>query len=77
MRLVTAFETTEPTIDHVIVWDDDVRLIAYAYQAGQVTRTTPLQTTDPRNAAAEARRAFGITTAQQWPQAQGVAWPTA
>jgi hypothetical protein len=64
MKLIAVIEAQRPGVDHVILWDDSDRLIAYAYEHGHVTKTRPLSTLDVTGAVRETLDAFQINDAQ-------------
>jgi hypothetical protein len=60
MRCVAAIQATRPGIDSILLWDDNDRLIAIAYQDGKVMMTRPLQADTLEDAATETLQAFQI-----------------
>ena len=64
MRCAAVIEAERPGLDHVILWDDGDRLIAYAYEQGQITKTRPLTGADINAAVNETLAAFQINDAQ-------------
>jgi hypothetical protein len=57
-------DITARDIDTVIIWNDGQRPIAYAYQAGRVIRTTPLDARTLPEQVNEIRAAFRIADGQ-------------
>ena len=64
MRCVAVIEADQPTLDTVILWNDNERLIAFAYLNGHVKMTRPLTAPSLDDAVAEATNAFQIAAAQ-------------
>ena len=64
MKIIAIIEAERPGIDHVILWDDDDRLVAYAYEQGHVMKTRPLSEADTTRAVQETLAAFQINDAQ-------------
>ena len=64
MKVTAIIEAQRPGVDHVILWDDNDRLVAYAYENGHVTKTRPLSSPDITTAVRETLDAFQINDVQ-------------
>lgn len=62
MRAVALIETGNTDIDTVILWNDQGRLVAIAYEAGRTKMTRPLDAVSLDDGVAEVRTAFQIDT---------------
>lgn len=64
MRCIAVIEANRPGLDSVIVWQDQDRLVAYAYQDGKVSMTRPLDAQTIDAAVQEIRDNFQINDGQ-------------
>lgn len=62
MRCTAVIEADTPDLDTVIVWDDNTRLVAVAYQDGQIKMTRPLDAATLNDGIAEIQTQFHIDT---------------
>lgn len=64
MKCVAIVEAQRPGLDSVILWEDNDRLVGFAYLDGKVTMTRPLAANDLTQAINEVRTSFQINEAQ-------------
>jgi len=64
MRCIAVVEAARPGLDSVIVWEDQGRLVAFAYLDGKVKMTRPLDALTIDDAVNEIRENFQITAGQ-------------
>jgi len=64
MHCVAVIEANRPGLDTVIIWDDNGRLIAFAYEEGIVRMTRPLAAMTLDDGVNEVRDNFQIIEGQ-------------
>jgi hypothetical protein len=64
VRCVAIIQAARPGIDSVLIWENNDRLIAFAYLDGRVSMTRPLEANTLDQAATETLTAFQIPDGQ-------------